>query len=526
MIDTLPGRARADADQSNAGRRRHSAAVGRSIAVAACTPVLAFAAHTARAQPATARGAAVVRDSTRRDSIAVSSDAANADVLTTIGSPRDERARVAQLFTDSTAGYLLRATSTITRLLPGPTGGYHVTWLAPEVRVTDNSALPTSDNDGALWAGRGTSVLARAGAALRAGAVTVIVAPEFVRASNLPFQSTPSGPTGQFPATGPFASPFFTGVYSADLPIRFGDQPYTLVIPGQSSIFVTYGAVATGLSSENMWWGPGLQNAILLSNAAEGFPHAFVRTAHPLRTKIGDIEAQYFLGGLTRSLYYDPHGRPDDRFLNGAAVTLRLRAEPGLTLGLARMVLSAEHDQGAVVVHALDVLTRYESLGKADTLVEPRGTDQLASAFARWVFPSAHAELYGEFARLELPRTIRDFLIAPMNTGAYTIGGARAFRTPDAGAVRVALELTNLEQTRYFTDRPPPPDYYTGRAAGAGFTSRGQPLGAAIGPGSSSQWIGADYFGARGRLGVYLRRERLQNDALYRQFLANALRHD
>ena len=142
------------------------------------------------------------------------------------------------------------------------------------------------------------------------------------------------------------------------------------------------------------------------------------------------------------------------------------------------------------------------------------------------MFPSAHAELYGEFARLELPRTIRDFLTAPQNTGAYTIGANRAFRTPDAGAVRVALELTNLEQTRYFTDRPPPPDYYTGRAAGAGFTSRGQPLGAAIGPGSSSQWLGADYYGARGQVGVYLRRERLQNDALYRQFLANALRHD
>jgi hypothetical protein len=51
-------------------------------------------------------------------------------------------------------------------------------------------------------------------------------------------------------------------------------------------------------------------------------------------------------------------------------------------------------------------------------------------------------------------------------------------------------------------------------------------LGASIGPGSSSQRLGVDYFAPRWQFGGFIERVRWQNDALYRQFLANILRHD
>ena len=88
------------------------------------------------------------------------------------------------------------------------------------------------------------------------------------------------------------------------------------------------------------------------------------------------------------------------------------------------------------------------------------------------------------------------------------------------------LELSNLEQTRNYGDRPNPPDYYTGRAAPAGFTNRGQVLGAAIGPGSDSQYLAADYYAPRWEVGLFGERVRNQNDALYRQVLPNYRRHD
>lgn len=448
--------------------------------------------------------------------------------LVTIGSATDERARVDQLLgRDSTAGFLLRAPSVLTVVPRSAAGTLHVVPLVPEIVSAYNTAIPTSDNDGALWAGRGANVLVRGGLAARVDRVTVVVAPEIAYSQNRAFQTQPAFLTGQRPATGPFAAQWFVGPYSTDLPIRFGDQPYTVVGFGQSSISVDAGPVAAGISSENEWWGPGVRNALLLGNAAEGVPRLFVRTARPLHTRLGDVEARWILGGLTPSLYFTPtYVAAPRRALNGAVVTLRPAIEPGLTVGVARLVLSPVGDPGDILGHALDVLVRNQNLGTGDTLRTNRTSDQLASVFGRWVIPTAGTEVYGEFARLELPRSLRDFLLAPLNTGAYTLGFAQGWRQSRGAALRASIEFTNLEQSRTFTDRPPPPDYYTGRASPAGFTNRGQPLGAAVGPGSSSQSAGVDYYATGWQLGGFLQRTRNQNDALYRVFVPNPYRHD
>ncbi len=426
---------------------------------------------------------------------------------------------------DSTRGFLLRTASTLTSPLVARPGRVTAALILPEVLMVHNSAIPASDNDGSLWAGRGENVLVRAGVGIRAGRFTAVLAPEIAYSQNQPFQSQPAFIGGQQPATGPFAAQWFTGPYSADLPIRFGDQSYAVTWWGQSYVAVDAGPVVAGLSGEDQWWGPGVRNALLVSNAGEGVMHAFVRTAHPLHTRFGDVEARWLLGEPIGSLYFTTTiGVPDTRFLNGAVATLRLAAAPGLTVGAARLVLTPV--RGSILGHAFDVLLRNQNLGTGDTLRTGRSSDQLASVFARWVVPGAKAEVYGEFARLELPRSLRDFLLAPMNTGAYTLGLAHAWRGPAAGTMRGSLEVTNLEQTRDFSDRPPPPDYYTGRAAPRGFTSRGQPLGAAIGPGSSSQWGAVDYYAPGWELGVFAQRTRNQNDALYRVFVPNAYRHD
>jgi hypothetical protein len=448
--------------------------------------------------------------------------------LVTLGSAAEERARLGQLFgRDSTRGFLLRTASVLTPPTAARPGVVTAAGLLPEVLVVRNSALATPENDGALWAGRGANLLVRGGVAVRAGRFSAVLAPEVAYAQNLGFQSAPSFLTGQRPPTGPFAAQWFVGPYSADLPIRFGDQSYTTFNFGQSHVSFAAGPVVAGFSTENQWWGPGARNALLLSNAAEGVPHAYVRTARPLRTRLGDVEGRWILGGLTGSLYFThTYAGPTGRALNGAVVTLRTAFDRDLTVGAARMVLAPVNNPGDVFGHALDVLVRNQNLGTGDTLRTGLRSDQLTAVFGRWVFPGAGAEIYGEFARLELPRSLRDFFLAPLNTGAYTFGAARAWRVASRGVMRGSAEVTNLEQSRAFTDRPPPPDYYTGRAAPAGFTNRGQVLGAAVGPGSQSQWAALDYYAPDWQAGLFAQRVRHQNDALYRVFVPNPLRHD
>jgi hypothetical protein len=134
--------------------------------------------------------------------------------------------------------------------------------------------------------------------------------------------------------------------------------------------------------------------------------------------------------------------------------------------------------------------------------------------------------VYGEWARQELPRSLRDLLLAPQNTQGYTVGVAEALHVRRSDVLRLELELTNLEQSRTFADRPQPADYYAGLATAQGYTQRGQTIGAALGPGGSSQRLRVDYYASRWQAGLFAGRARYENDALYREFLPNLLRHD
>jgi hypothetical protein len=444
---------------------------------------------------------------------------------TTIGSFGEDRLRLRQLLgTLPTDGFLLRTPSSMNARSRSAGAGAWLELLQPELRSVWNSRIPFLHNDGAMWAGRGANLLVRAGVRGGYGPVEIVLAPEFAYSQNRPFEVFP----GREPGRSTFSSPWHIGAESADLPLRFGDQSVRVVGLGQSSITVFAGSVAVGASTENQWWGPGIRNAIVMSDNAQGIPHLFLRTSRPVRTPLGPLEARWIIGGLTESLYFDTVASNDMRSLSGLVVTLRPGGARGLTLGLARTVYGGEAaNAGAVLGRRYDVVTRFERLanpGEADT---SRCTDQLLSLFGRWVFPESHFEVYAEWARMELPRSLRDLLLAPQHTQGYTLG--LQWARPAGGDdrfFRFQAELTNVEQSIAYTDRPTPPDFYAGRATAHGYTQRGKVIGAAIGPGSSSEWLAGDLVGPRWRAGLFVGRVRWENGALYRQLYANWYRHD
>src|SRR6185369_13523736 len=80
------------------------------------------------------------------------------------------------------------------------------------------------------------------------------------------------------------------------------------------------------------------------------------------------------------------------------------------------------------------------------------------------------------------------------------------------GAIRLHGEVTNLEQNTNYRYRPVG-SIYTSRVVPQGYTQLGQSLGAAIGPGSSSQSVAGDYVHARWSLGIVGQRIRWNEDA-------------
>jgi hypothetical protein len=453
--------------------------------------------------------------------------------LTTIGSVEEDRRRLAQI-TDSapTTGFLVRTASSLLSdcrppsAVPPPSAVCRPPSLfaiAPELALTWNSRIPLSLNDGSMWAGRGASTLVRAGAGFSSKLLTLILAPEFTYSQNLGFEVFP----GTAPGRSAWSSPFHTGNQSADLPLRFGDKPWALASPGQSSLTLHLNAVDAGVSTENEWWGPGIRNALLMSNQAEGVPHLFLRSARPIVTGIGDFEWRLIGGALTESIYFDTVSTNNSRSLSGFVVTYRPSYNKNLTFGLARIVVAPTDGPGTALHGALNSLTQWHPAeGPPLTRSDSLKGDQMMSLFGRWILPADHLELYFEWAKSELPRSLRDLLIAPQDAQGYTLGGQWAIPVQNGRAsVRVQLEATDVEQSTVFADHPTP-DFYAGTTTAQGFTQRGQILGASIGPGGQSQWFATDYMAKDWSFGMMLQRIRWEDNALYRQPLPNFFRHD
>ena len=423
-----------------------------------------------------------------------------------IGGRIDDRVRLDQLLGRTAShGYLLRTASST---LPFPGGGARLTPVLPELRLVRNSELPFSLNEGGMHAGRGSNLLLRGGVRIDAGRVSASLVPALISEANQEFQTIVYG--GPSPRH-PHSSPWHWGIQSADLPLRFGRQSRVRLGAGESRVSVRGAGVRVGASTEAQWWGPGIRNALVMSDNAGGFPHLFAATDAPWRSPLGTIEARWIVGRLAESGFFRL-GERNDRSLAGIAATLQPSFEPGLTVGAARVV----YGPAGGPERAFDV---FRDVGHPNVILRDdptpppfQGRDQILSLFGRWIFPASGLELYGEWGRTDLPASVRDFLTDPQRSRGYTLGMQWARPLEGGALVRAQTEVTVLEQTRRMGRQVA--SFYTSRAVPQGYTHRGQVIGAAIGPGASSQWIAADYLRPEWRIGALAGRIRWENDVL------------
>jgi len=436
--------------------------------------------------------------------------------LTLVNGEEVDRLRAEELVLGVTAGrsLLLRSASSLTAAQLGFSA------IAPQFLLVSNSALPFSQNDGALWAGRGLSSRTVLGVKLEGRRARLILAPEIIVSANSDwwldstFYLPPLSPANN---GGGYAFPYYAVTYPVDHPLRFGPRRIHRLDLGQSTASLLVRSLELGFSNENEWWGPGIRNAIVLSNNAPGFPHLFVRTRRPIDTRFGPVEMRWLVGGLTESRYFDTVSTNNVRSLAAFAATLQTKWDPNLSVGLARSVYATATGWGDVPWRWFDVLAR-TNRGKAgpltplrDTALTPGGKDQIFSVFARWVFPADGLEIYAEWARRELRPSLRDFLVAPNHTQGYTLGAQWRRGAWRSGTFRLQSEMTQLEQSATFRDRPVG-SWYTSRRVVQGYTNRGEMIGASIGPGASSQWLAVDYLKPVWRLGAFVGRTRWNED--------------
>jgi len=443
--------------------------------------------------------------------------------LILVNSSEVDRLRFHQLRSGVLPGQslMLRSASTLTTPLQLRTRSFAVRLIPPDLLVVRNTALPFSENNSAMWAGRGTSARTVVGFRLEAPHVRVLFAPQIIASQNDYWQLR--GPEYYQPEFPPgyegrgYAFPYYFYTFPIDQPLRMGPKRIRAFDLGESTVMLTAGIAQVGWSNENDWWGPGIRNAMILSDNAPGFQHLFARTAHPIATRLGAFEMRWLVGSLTESRYFDTVATNNVRSIASMAVTLQTAWDPNLTLGAARSVYATASTRPAALTRWLNVFSNASrpdsriprALWYTDSL--PGGRDQLLSLFVRYVLPASGAEVYAEWGRTKLPKSVADFLVAPNHTQGYTIGLQWRGDAWNGGDVRVQGEITQLEQSATWRDGPVG-SWYTSSRVLQGYTNRGEVIGASIGPGASSQFAAMDYVKPDWQAGVFVGRIRLNED--------------
>jgi hypothetical protein len=298
--------------------------------------------------------------------------------------------------------------------------------LRPSLRAFYNTGFPQGGNDGALWVGRGGTLAATAGVALRWGALSVRLEPVAFWTQNRDFALAPNGQADSLRFNDP-ESPL-----TIDFPQRFGDGAYWRVDPGQSTVRLDAKGFALGVSTANQQWGPSADLPLILGTNAAGFPHAFLGTSSPWRVGIGRVHGRVVWGSLAQSPYSTMRGDGSRRLMTGVVAVFTPRGLDGLEIGGSRFFHRPWPAGGLTLSDLAEPFQAFFKTGLPENgegsadIGQPK--NQLASAFARWVLPRAGFEAWAEFGREDHNWDLKDLLLEPDNNSAYAFGARKVWR--------------------------------------------------------------------------------------------------
>lgn len=392
-------------------------------------------------------------------------------------------------------------------------------FLPLSIQAQVNSHHPYGWNDGAMIPAKGLQTLLSAGVYAEYGPLTIQFRPEIVLASNSAFDTFNKNHYDIITAR------YYDFYNNIDLPSRFGNSTYNKAYWGQSSIRLNYESLSFGLSTENLWWGPGMRSSLLMSNNAPGFKHLTLNTRKPINTPVGSFEGQIIAGRLENSGFgvLEPERdhfsnplflpKPDDwRYLAGLVLTWQPKWVPGLFLGLTR----SSQNYGEDLRKFGDYLPFFSSKKQSNAAEAVSKRDQRNSYFMRWLWPEEHAEVYFEYGRNNYSGDFQDLLLEPAVSRAYIFGIRKLFPfglRKDENLM-VNVEVTQMQETDIYKVMTAT-GWYTSNHIRHGYTNRGEVLGAGIGPGANMQSLEVSWVKGLKRLGLQFERYVHNNDFYY-----------
>jgi len=401
-------------------------------------------------------------------------------------------------------------------------------WLPVFFTQQYNAHHPYGWNDGAMIPSKGYQLYASAGIYARIGRFSMQLQPELVWAQNPGFETF----HGEY--NNAVWAKYYQLLNRIDMPEQFGRGPYQQVFPGQSSIRYNAGKLSVGISTENLYWGPGTRNTLVMSNHAPGFLHFTINTFKPVTTDIGSFEFQMIAGKLQESgVPLEDTNRYDNnmrlyqpkinewRYITGLVFTWQPKWVKGLFIGMTKASYQYQSDISGIA----DILPLQ---GIIKSKAEEQGRKaSLGSVFMRYVFPEEHAEVYAEYGRNDKWANFINLVKDKDYPRGYVVGIRKLSNlSKHKSRIEFDAEITQLELPNAYLIQQSK-SWYLNDYVRQGYTNYGQVMGAGIGPGGNSQMIDISWVKGFNKVGLLFERVVHNNDFYYNTFgpLGDYARH-
>ena len=362
----------------------------------------------------------------------------------------------------------------------------------------DNSNQPFGYNDGSMGTSVGTQLLINPQINFQWGRFTLQLSPEKVYADNSPIDGLPENFEGYQNGDAFWRRYYEISENIIENPLRAKRRFAETLFSGQSSFLYNSKTVSYGISTENLWWGPGINHSLVLTNNAPGFPHFTIHTHKPIKTSIGNIEFQLIGGSLTNlgepptnndnpfAAQYSVKKPIFERYITGMIFTIQPKWSKHLFLGFENMAYMYKKN-----TNGLEDVTPFSNFSRYGRLKQ---RPSLGSIFIRYALPKDHAEFYIEYGRNDRGATPVNIFYDSIPTGY--VGGVRKLfplgKNAKNGAIALNIEIVHLQMqnpnqiwTSGLTAKKT--SWYTNDQVPQGYTNYGQIIGSFVGPGSNAQ---------------------------------------
>jgi len=268
---------------------------------------------------------------------------------------------------------------------------------------------------------------------------------------------------------------------------------------GQSSLRMDFGPISVGVSTQNLWLGPGRYSSLLMSNNAQGFNHFNIQTNRPLKTPLGSFQFTIIGGTLTANAEQGFENLklqkssldPKIRYLNVLSVSYSPILFKNFFIGANRAF------QQFSQTNPSNNLTDYyfialKPLFRNTYQDNSEAVDQLISGFAKYIFPKEHAEVYFEYGWNDGASNSRDLMLDISHSAASIYGFKKIQYLNQNSYLKFEAEATKMSQRPSYLQRNAGNWYIHGRLD-AGYTNENQILGAGSGLGNDLQTFVLSY---------------------------------